>query len=167
MSKYIKKNLPPKTHCINGHEFTPENTGYRSSYRYCRECQKLRTIKYNEKHPDRQAARVARTKNNARAIKSNLVEYKGRKCADCNGVFHPCVYHFDHRDPRNKNKGVAQIMHRPLEEIKKEVDKCDLVCANCHAIRTYGNADVSKKISASRIGKRRANVTAISIPRMG
>jgi len=38
----------PKTHCPNGHEFTPENTGTRSDgYRYCRTCFRRRQTRYN------------------------------------------------------------------------------------------------------------------------
>lgn len=38
-----------KTHCVNGHEFTPENTFYvttRPTTRVCRECSKIRSAKY-------------------------------------------------------------------------------------------------------------------------
>jgi hypothetical protein len=88
-----------------------------------------------------------------REKKAQLVAYKDGKCLDCSGAFPPCVYHFDHRKPLDKIAGIAQMMHRPIEEVKIEADKCDLVCANCHAIRTYGNELVGKKISAAKLGK--------------
>ncbi len=160
MSKYVKKNLPPKTHCVNGHEFTPENTGVRPlarnpsiNHRYCKECQKLRCRKRDKKDPTSRKARVNSNKLLMRKKKAQLVKYKGGSCLDCGGIFPACCYHFDHRNPLEKVSGIAQIMHRPMEFIKLEADKCDLVCANCHAIRTYGNALIGQKISASRTGK--------------
>jgi hypothetical protein len=160
MSKYIKKNKPPITHCRNGHEFTPENTGIRKNgrnpsllTRACKECQKLRLRKYCAQYPEKRKGRVSKYKASIREKKAQLVEYKGGKCVDCGGVFPSCCYHFDHKDPLQKSAGIAQLMHKPLEEIKLEADKCDLVCANCHAIRTFGNTAVGQKISSARQGK--------------
>lgn len=36
-----------KTHCAHGHEFTPENTGYRRGWRECKTCKDLRKAKAN------------------------------------------------------------------------------------------------------------------------
>ena|ERR1700686_4676476 len=150
----------PITHCRNGHEFTPENTGVRKNYknpalstRACKQCQKLRCRKYCIDYEEKRKGRVSNYKAKMREKKFQLVTYKGGKCLDCEGVFHPCCYHFDHLDPVQKVAGIAQLMHRPLAELKVEADKCDLVCANCHAIRTYGNDLIGLKISISRQGK--------------
>ena len=46
---------------------------------------------------------------------------------------------FDHRDPTQKSfnvmTGRAMLMSRP--RLMAEIEKCDIVCANCHAARTY------------------------------
>ena len=65
-----------------------------------------------------------------------LVEYKGGACLDCGFSYPDCVYDFEHRDPFQKSFNIGQKLHRPLEELKLEADKCDLVCSNCHRIRT-------------------------------
>jgi hypothetical protein len=46
---------------------------------------------------------------------------------------------FDHLDSDTKIDNVASMIHdvRPLETILEEIHKCELVCANCHAERTY------------------------------
>jgi len=143
-----------KTHCKNGHELISENVRVgKGTGRVCKACQKMRCRKWTKENGVARRAATLRAKEETREKKAQLVEYKGGQCLDCSGVFPTCCYHFDHRDPLQKSAGIAQMMHRPIEEIKQEADKCDLVCANCHAIRTYGNELVGRKISASKLGK--------------
>ncbi len=82
-----------------------------------------------------------------RERKHELVVYKGGRCVDCDGIFPDCCYDFDHRDPNEKSFTISET-NRPMEELKAEADKCDLVCANCHRIRTTGNQALSEKIRA-------------------
>lgn len=143
-----------KTHCKNGHELTLENVRYRKDTgRVCKACQKLRCRKFAKENPKALKALRQTTRELYRERKAQLVVYKGSACTDCGGTFPTCCYHFDHRTPEEKTAGIAQMMHRPIEEIKAEADKCDLVCANCHAIRTFGNEEVARKISLAKIGK--------------
>lgn len=63
------------------------------------------------------------------------IEYKGGECAHCRGVFHPSVFEFHHRDPSEKDFAMSAKGHcRSWEAVKKELDKCDMLCANCHRI---------------------------------
>jgi predicted HNH restriction endonuclease len=41
--------------------------------------------------------------------------------------------HFHHRDPTQKDPEWKTLKFKALAEMKRELDKCDLVCANCHA----------------------------------
>ena len=66
---------------------------------------------------------------------------KDLPCQDCGGRFPPECMDFDHRDPELKSfpisQGyVAQKDPQALRELMLEVSKCDLVCSNCHRIRT-------------------------------
>jgi hypothetical protein len=48
-----------QTHCINGHEFTPENTGRvpsRNNARCCKACQKIRRDRFNQEQRERKGA---------------------------------------------------------------------------------------------------------------
>lgn len=47
---------------------------------------------------------------------------------------------FDHLPGHVKVKKLAQTWNMSLEAINREVAKCDLVCANCHRIRTTARA---------------------------
>ncbi|HSK92972.1 MAG TPA: hypothetical protein VLA76_02800 [Candidatus Angelobacter sp.] len=62
-------------------------------------------------------------------------------CADCGGRYEPCAMDFDHRDPTTKNHTVTRMVGRSSTEvILAEVAKCDIVCANCHRLRTWRRA---------------------------
>jgi hypothetical protein len=61
-----------------------------------------------------------------------------KSCIDC-GNENRVVFEFDHLDPAEKVWNVADLVRQSygLETIKSEIDKCEIVCANCHRIRTY------------------------------
>jgi hypothetical protein len=65
----------------------------------------------------------------------------GKPCMDCGNQFPPYVMDFDHRDPTLKKNNVAYMAHSSLDRIMEEIEKCDLVCANCHRIRTHKRAN--------------------------
>jgi hypothetical protein len=70
----------------------------------------------------------------AREDKLLCIEYKGGKCEDCGGVFAPGVYDFHHLEPHTKEFAISRKMRRSWETLKAELDKCVLLCANCHRI---------------------------------
>lgn len=73
--------------------------------------------------------------------KLRLLEYKGgMKCQRC-GYDKPIpdVYEFHHRDPAEKDPSWGKMItnnHR-IESLLAEIDKCDLLCANCHRETHY------------------------------
>ena len=65
--------------------------------------------------------------------KQILIEYKGGKCQICGYDKCQGALEFHHIDPSEKDFGIGQKGYtRSIGENKKEVDKCILVCANCH-----------------------------------
>ena len=61
------------------------------------------------------------------------VEYKGGKCMLCG--YKRCTESLDfhHQDPSKKDFGLSENgLTRSWDKIKQEVDKCILICANCH-----------------------------------
>ena len=60
-------------------------------------------------------------------------------CEDCGVVYPSYVMDFDHRDPATKHRGVATAVSEgwAIARIQAEIDKCDLVCSNCHRERTH------------------------------
>ena len=68
-----------------------------------------------------------------RAIKAALVDYKGGKCERCG--YNKCMraLEFHHLNPNEKDFGISFNLSRTIEDLRAEVDKCILVCSNCHA----------------------------------
>lgn len=63
-----------------------------------------------------------------------LIEYKGGKCEKCGYCKpFPSAYHFHHKKTSDKLFTISRFMSRKLDTLIKEVDKCELLCANCHA----------------------------------
>jgi hypothetical protein len=59
-----------------------------------------------------------------------------RGCVDCGYAEHPAALQFDHRDPSQKSWIIANGLFRELGLLLAEIAKCDVRCANCHAVRT-------------------------------
>lgn len=72
-------------------------------------------------------------------------EMKSSPCADCGGVFAPESMDFDHLPGADKRMGVGQMLRCSWSAIINEIAKCDLVCANCHRIRTRARKRESLK----------------------
>jgi hypothetical protein len=65
-------------------------------------------------------------------------EFKRRPCADCGGDFPPYLMDFDHVSG-DKLDDICGMRMRTVsrEAIKAEIEKCEVVCANCHRGRTH------------------------------
>ena len=72
------------------------------------------------------------------ARKRKAVQYLGNKCVDCGlQTDFMSVYDFHHKDADTKNDGITALLsrYRSWEIVQAELDKCILLCANCHRIR--------------------------------
>jgi len=92
-----------------------------------------------EKYAQDSSRWKAANRRNRERLKRYVWEQKSVPCKDCGQTFEPYVMHFDHRDPATKkyNVGKMYMSCNSLSKIKEEIAKCDVVCANCHAMRTY------------------------------
>lgn len=70
-------------------------------------------------------------------LKLRAVEYKGGKCIDCGYNKLYVAMDFHHRNPSEKEFTWHKLRKRAWDSIKNELDKCDLLCRNCHAERHY------------------------------
>jgi hypothetical protein len=68
-------------------------------------------------------------------LKLKLIEEKGSVCLDCNKSYPIVCYDFHHRDKTSKEYGWGQLKNKSEEIIRAEIEKCDLLCSNCHRIR--------------------------------
>jgi hypothetical protein len=77
---------------------------------------------------------------NSRAAKRRalLAELKlERGCHDCGYRQHHVALDFDHRPGEMKSFSIALNLRLRWQTILAEVEKCDVVCSNCHRIRTF------------------------------
>ena len=84
-------------------------------------------------HPD-DWSRIIKTNQYKRRI--FISKLKNKPCVDCKGWYEPCQMDFDHRDPKEKVHSISWLAHCRLSLLLKEIAKCDLVCANCHRLRS-------------------------------
>ena len=116
-NEVVKNDLPKK--CLKCRiELTEENT-YKKSGRgilmsWCKKC-------FNRKTWER-----------FQGNKKRAVIYKGGKCERCGYSKSVWALEFHHRDPKEKNRKIKRLMFQKWDRIVKEIEKCDLLCANCH-----------------------------------
>ena len=83
------------------------------------------------------AKQAARNKHSSRSMAKFLQEEKSKPCSDCGITYPYYVMQFDHTGT-DKVMNIEKLSHEAgIETVKMEIAKCELVCANCHAIRTY------------------------------
>lgn len=62
------------------------------------------------------------------------VSYLGGKCTACGWSGHQAAFQFHHTNPKEKDFIIGNIANKSWDSILKELKKCILLCANCHAI---------------------------------
>ena len=70
-------------------------------------------------------------------MKIKMIHYLGSKCKRCDQHVentHPNVFDFHHQDHNDKEFDLSKLRYFGWGKIKKEIDKCILLCANCHRI---------------------------------
>ena len=81
-------------------------------------------------------------------LKLKCLEYKGNKCIKCGYNKCPASLDFHHRDPNEKDFSISKIRITSWENNKikltNELDKCDLLCKNCHAELHYSQEAFSE-----------------------
>lgn len=59
-------------------------------------------------------------------------------CTDCGHSYPYWIMHFDHIDPNTKVDDITRLLKTAsIGVVLDEIKKCELVCANCHATRTW------------------------------
>lgn len=134
----ILANEPIKKHCINCDNKFEVEYRKRNHSKFCsQKCSvEFKTLTPQGVHPV-----VAYRQR----IKDRAIEYKGGKCLICSYNKSKRSLSFHHVDPEKKIHGIIGTS-KAWSLIKKELDKCVLVCSNCHAEIHDGLIDLSKYI---------------------
>jgi ribosomal protein S27E len=94
---------------------------------------------YRDKHyADNKQRYIDQTADRKLKLKLEIWELKRVPCMDCGNEFNPWQMHFDHRPSETKLGNIAtMVANCQRKKVFEEIKKCDVVCANCHADRTY------------------------------
>jgi hypothetical protein len=101
--------------CSRCHKSSPEISFYNSTrFRYCKTCANVKKYQRDV------------------GMKKRAIEYKGGKCIRCGYVGHPVVYDFHHL--HDKQMSWRMMCNSGWEKAQIELDKCELLCSNCHRL---------------------------------
>jgi hypothetical protein len=81
-------------------------------------------------------------------MREMMHSFKCKPCVDCGKTYHPVQMDFDHRPGTVKLFTIgATNSSRSFDAVRAEIAKCDVVCANCHRIRTWNRINPENPIS--------------------
>lgn len=120
------------------HRSGTQNGGFQTRCKTCA-CKYASARYYADpaKHRKNAKERVWALSDKVRKIKSSTA------CADCGGIFPPVCMDFDHVRGI-KRADISYMVQKTYTwtVIEEEIAKCELVCANCHRIRTEKTVNV-------------------------
>lgn len=154
MTQQSRVRLPPEAikvkTCISCSEEKPEDAFYwkwkakglrRSD---CKDCfKKVMKPRSKAHYEANKPYYFKRNRRRQKELQAFLRELKhNKRCKDCKKRFPYWQLQFDHLDPSSKLANVSSLTTRGKKKLLEEIEKCDLVCANCHADRTFRRREV-------------------------
>lgn len=108
----------------------------------CKECMSLYHKEIYKKSPERRAKILNLNKKNIQRNIDWVKNYKQQRCClDC-GNSNWIVLEFDHLRDKEDTVSKMVFLGYSLNKIQKEIEKCEIVCSNCHTIRTYNRRNI-------------------------
>jgi len=93
-------------------------------------------LQHNSYHCDRDCMNKAAVIKRRKKVKEMAVAYRGGKCCKCGYKRYIGALEFHHRNSRRKEITIsADGCCHAWSRVRRELDKCDLLCANCHRER--------------------------------
>jgi len=121
-------------------EFSQRTNG--KSHGVCKSCHNNYNRQHYQRNKDLYITKAKKRTVKQRKIQRELLaEIKSVPCKDC-GVRYPSyVMQFDHKS--NKHFNISDCIGQVgWNTMKAEIEKCDVVCANCHAKRTHQRQNI-------------------------
>lgn len=150
-----RKNLCSRKYCLscspfglhntrNLHDIEKSRTYNSDSILRCKRCDREYLYQRSKGHTlDRCNTCVTMVRKEK--IKKALVEYKGGCCQECGYRRCITVLQFHHLDPSLKEFSLSRAYNRSWDSLIREVDKCILLCSNCHGEEEYRIIRKNKK----------------------
>ena len=156
----VDKNLGSRKYCLECSPFGQHNTQQihtnkfldinkylKNGFKICPKCNTAKKISefYKRRH-NTSASPYCKTCTNDNTVKrqhefkNKCLQYKGNICEICGYNKYSGALEFHHEDPNKKDTNIAKLRSHPFgNKIKKEIDKCKLLCTNCHREEHYNN----------------------------
>ena len=109
------------------------------------------------KYSNRRTYLIEAVRKRRKKIRKMAVEYKGGKCEKCG--YNRCIeaLEFHHNDVTQKDFGISNKGYtRSWNKVKEELDKCTMLCANCHReihaklAASNGNIGMKKRVNSGK-----------------
>jgi hypothetical protein len=140
-----RRNLSTRRFCLNCSPFGKHNTkkleiNISKSEKVCDVCNETKPINefYSKNKLDTRTEKLCKPCSNKRTTadqrrrKQELINYKGGKCQTCGYCKYNGALDFHHIDPTKKEFAPSKLNNWSVERAKSELDKCVLLCSNCH-----------------------------------
>jgi hypothetical protein len=102
---------------------------------WCKECRRVYDAAYHRRTWGE--ARRAQKRERQHEFSAWYRCLKDGPCTDCGGHFDPVVMQWDHLPGHQKSANLSDLAGTgSRRRVLEELEKCELVCANCHALRT-------------------------------
>lgn len=128
-------------------EFHRKGEGYQAQCKVCR------TAYDRDQYQNNPAQRKVRKDSILRYKKEFREWYNSLKeepCSDCGIQYHFSAMEWDHIPGKGKSENLSTLAHYGnKKKVLEEIEKCELVCSNCHSIRTYFRSCGERSTSGS------------------
>lgn len=107
---------------------------------------------WRESNPERyEGSQRARRAKHKAELREWVDELRSGPCSDCGKVYPVVCMDFDHVDARGKRFAVsaALMIGAPSDVVKEEIARCELVCSNCHRVRTAVRYKMARDVRKS------------------
>lgn len=141
MSTKKPKNSKKCPNCKKVKQLSEFNKNGKYSSSYCRVCTKKKARRYYEDNPKYYAEKRDKLKNKRRKFVSDIKSKSG--CVICKENDPVCL---DFHHLRDKEHTIAQMIGdlKNEKQIQKEIDKCVVLCSNCHRKIHHYNISVDQ-----------------------
>ncbi len=113
----------------------------KDGYAYqCNACKKVYYDAYYASDPREKGRLTKQRVARQTEVRAYIQEAKNVPCMDCGQRYPYYVMDFDHQRDKSFNIG-SGMSGKTLTQIKAEIEKCEIVCSNCHRERTYDRAN--------------------------
>jgi hypothetical protein len=115
--------------------FSWRNKAKGTLHSWCKSCRKEYDAALWKNGTKKKTSKEARQKTRGRLEEYLVAFWKTHPCVDC-GETNIVKLDFDHL--RDKEDNIARMIANDcsINKISKEIEKCEVVCKNCHAVRT-------------------------------